>query len=123
MLLIYQKKLDFEILLKHTFLILVLNEKEAEINKAHAKYDGEMKTAIEDSQKTIEATKYVITSSKTCGDKGIVQEIAKIKQDHQTELKSREESHSQLLSKYDEKCESWELEKQVSNFLVTAKKN
>ena len=100
----------------------MLNEKEAEINKAHATYEGEMKTAIEDSQKTIEATKYVITSSKTCSDKGIVEEIAKIKQDHQNELKGREESHSQLLSKYDEKCESWELEKQVINFSRNCKK-
>ena len=49
----------------------MLNEKEAEINKAHGQYEREMKTAIEDSQKTIEVTKHIITSSKTSNDKVI----------------------------------------------------
>ena len=67
----------------------MLNEKEVEINKAHGKYESEMKTAIEESQKTIEATKHVITSSKPSNDKLIEQEIEKIKEEHQKELKIR----------------------------------
>ena len=85
--------------------ILVLNEKEAEINQARENYEEEMKKTIEESQKTIKITK----------TQSIEEEIAKIKEDYEKELKDKEDSHGQVLSKYNEQCETWQLEKQVSD--------
>ena len=85
------------------FALIVLNEKDAEINKTCANYELEMQKTIEDSKKIIEESKIQITE----------EEMSQMRKKYEIELKNKEESHAILLRQYNEKCQSWQLEKQV----------
>ena len=82
----------------------MLDEKEAEIARAKETYENEMKTAIEHSRNAIELTK----------KQAIETEITKLKDVYEKEMNEKEEAHFQLLVTYDEKCNAWHNEKQVT---------
>ena len=83
----------------------MLNEKDVDINRAREEYEVEMKKKVEESTKTIEKQKTIIMKG----------EIAKIKEEHDKQLQDKEEAHTKLLYDYNEKCQSWQQEKQVTN--------
>ena len=82
----------------------MLDEKEAEITQARETYENEMKTTIKHSRNAIELTK----------KQAIETEIMKVKDAYEKEMKEKEEAHFQLLVTYDEKCNAWQSEKQVT---------
>ena len=85
-------------------MFLVLDEKEAEITQAKETYENEMKTTIEHSRNAIELTK----------KQAIEKEITELKEVYEKEMNEKEEAHFQLLVTYDEKCNAWQSEKQVT---------
>ena len=82
---------------------LVLEEKESEINKLHESHEIQIKQIVEDSQNTLELTK----------QQSIDEEVSKRENDHENQLKEKDRLYNDLLKVYNEKRDSWMLEKRV----------
>ena len=79
-------------------------EKETELNNARNNFETELKAQIAENMKTIEVAK--LQSSEM--------EIRKIKEKYEQEFKAKEEKQIEVYRDYQERDQSWQLEKQVN---------
>ena len=79
-------------------------EKETELNNARNNFETELKAQIAETKKTIEVAK--LQSSEM--------EIRKIKEKYEQEFKAKEEKQIEVYRDYQERDQSWQLEKQVN---------
>ena len=88
-------------------MIIVLTEKELEMNKSKDNHDEEMKKVIEESQQSFELTK----------QQSVNEEVTKIHYDYIQKLEEKERRYNDLLTKFNSKNDSWKLEKRVIGML------
>ena len=88
-------------------MVIVLTEKEWEINKAKDNHDIKIREAIEESRKSFELTK----------QQSVTEEVTKIEYDYMQKLEVKERMYHDLLMKFNSKNDSWKLEKRVIGIL------
>ena len=88
-------------------MIIVLTEKEQEINKSKDNHDKEMKEVIEESRRSFELTK----------QQSVNEEVTKIEYYYMQKLEEKERLYNDLLIKFNRKNDSWKLEKRVIGML------
>ena len=88
-------------------MIIVLTEKEQEINKSKDNHDKEMKEVIEESRRSFELTR----------QQSVNEEVTKIEYYYMQKLEEKERLYNDLLIKFNRKNDSWKLEKRVIGML------
>ena len=90
-----------------SLMLIVLTEKEWEINITKDNHNKEMQEVIEESRKSFELTK----------QQRVNEEVTKIEYDYIQKLEEKERMYNDLLMKFNSKNDSWKLEKRVIGML------
>ena len=90
-----------------SLMLIVLTEKEWEINKTKDNHNKEMQEVIEESRKSFELTK----------QQRVNEEVTKIEYDYIQKVEERDRMYNDLLMKFNSKNDSWKLEKRVIGIL------
>ena len=90
-----------------SLMLIVLTEKEWEINITKDNHNKEMQKVIEESRKSFELTK----------QQRVNEEVTKIEYDYIQKVEERDRMYNDLLMKFNSKNDSWKLEKRVIGIL------